>query len=129
MSGSESLYSDLIAFAGLQSLVANTDSPVTYRVYPYQMPQDSTLPAVVYQLIAGSRVLTVADDGGTGVERNVYQITAWGETLDDADSVIEQVRLALKDASRNYVPQSKRETFDPDTRLHGVEYDFSQWYR
>jgi len=129
VSGSESLYSDLIAFPGLQALVANTDSPVTYRIYPYQIPQDSTLPAVVYQLIAGSRILTIADAGGTGVERNVYQITAWGETLDDADSVIEQVRLALKDSSRNYVPQSKRETFDPDTRLHGVEYDFSQWFR
>ena len=129
MSGSESLYSDLIDYAGLQALIANTDSPATYRVYPYQMPQDITLPAVVYQLIGGTRVISLADDGGTGVERNVYQVTAWAETLDSADSVIEQVRLALKNADRNYVPQSKRETFDPETRLHGVEYDFSQWYR
>jgi hypothetical protein len=129
VSGSEALVADITAYAGVQALITNGDSPATYRIYPTLMPQDSTLPVVVYDLITGLRMNTIADAGGTGVEKNVFQVNAWATTLAGAEALAEQVRLALKSAGRNYVPLYKRNDYDGETRLWTVVYDFSQWYR
>ena len=129
MSANTSLYATLAAYAGLQALIGNGDSPVTSRIHPHLMPQDPTLPAVTYQLVAGTRANTLSDAGSTGVERNMYQLVAWATTLSSADAVMDQVRLALKNAAINYVPLSKRESYDSETKLFGVQYDFAQWYR
>jgi hypothetical protein len=125
----ENLYTELTGFAGLQALVANSDSPITYRVYPLLMPQDGTLPAVVYQRIVGTREVTLADSGGSGVERVLFQLTSWATTLDAAHDVAEQVRLALAAAAFEVVVQDNRTGYESDTRLFSFTYDIAMWHR
>jgi len=128
MSSAE-LYSDLISFAGLQALLGNGDSPETYRVYPSVAPQGVETPYLIYQLVSGNRQVPLTDAGGTGVENNLYQLSAFGNTLEIVDDVAEQARLALADSSANeYVPINKREWYETETRLFVVQYDFSQWF-
>lgn len=123
------VYAALTGYAGLTALVNNGDSPLTYRIYPLVMPQDPTVPAVVYQRIVGSRILTMSNAGGSGVERIVFQFTTWSRTMNEAHDVMEQVRLALNAANFAAIPLSNRTTHEPDTRLYGMEYDFSVWHR
>lgn len=129
MSASSTLVTTLKAYAGLQALIGNGDTPETYRVYPLVMPQDATRPNVVYQVIAATRQNTIADAGGTGVERVLFQITAWADTHLAAENVMEQVRLALKADPVSYVPISMDHVYEPQTKLYGVRRDFAQWYR
>ena len=130
MSSAEAeVYTALTSYAGLQTLVTNGDSPETFRIYPLVMPQDETLPAVVYQRIVGNRITTLSDAGGTGVERVVFQFTTWSTTMLEAHDVMEQVRLALVAASFEIVPLSNRSVHEPQTRLFGMEYDFAIWHR
>ncbi len=81
---------------------------------------------MVYQQITGDRVPTLADAGGSGVERITYQITSWATTYLSANAVAEQVRLAMNAATSFTVTSSpeRRDYFEDDTRLYAVEYDF-----
>jgi len=123
------VYTALTGYAGLQALIPTTDSPVQYKVYPILMPQDVTYPAVVYQRIVGTRANLMADGGGSGVERVLFQFTAWATTMLAAYNVMEQVRLALVAASFEVVFQVSRAGHEPDTGLFSFTYDIAVWHR
>ena len=81
------LYHRLTTYAGLASLVSTRVSPVT-------LPQDVSLPAVVFQNI--SLVPAVQEfDGPAALPKARYQITSFGGTLASAKAVAAQVRAAL----------------------------------
>ena len=128
-SAEENVYSELVGFAGLQALVANTDSPVTYKIYPAEQPHDTTMPSVVYARTFGTREVLLSDGGGTGVERVSFRFTAWSKTALEAASVAEQIRLALAAATFHTVVELSRTAFDPDTKLHSFIYDIAVWHR
>ena len=123
------LYSTLSGFAGVQALVNNGDSPQTYRIYPMLMKQDDTRPAIVYQRIVGNRVVLLEGNSGSAPERIVFQITAWAVTMQAATGLIEQARQAFAAATYEVVPLSNRSTFESNTRLFGMQYDFAMWHR
>ena len=84
------LYSYLSNFAGLAALVST-------RIYPRQLPQNSTLPAVVYQRISGPRVHAMGSDPGITYPR--YQFTCHGTTPASAEAVSDQIRRAFQNYS------------------------------
>jgi hypothetical protein len=73
--------------------------------------------------------VTLADSGGSGVERIDFQLTTFAETFEEAYDVMDQVRLALAAASYSVVPLNNRADYEPDTRIYKMEYDFAMWHR
>jgi hypothetical protein len=82
----EAVASHLAGFAGLSSLVAA-------RLYPVQLPQAPTLPAVTYFVTSGDT--KYRHGGSTGFAETFLQIDAWANTYGAAKAVAEQVRLAM----------------------------------
>jgi hypothetical protein len=69
------------------------DTSAENRVFPVLLPQRVAYPALTYQLVAGRHG---ADHGGAdGLREEVYQITAWSPSVDDARALAEEVRTAL----------------------------------
>lgn len=64
------------------------------RIYPIKMPQDSPLPAVVYQRV--SKVRGHAFDGESGDVESRYHISTFAATLAQAMQVSSAVRSSLK---------------------------------
>lgn len=121
MTAEASLYTALTDHAGLTALVSA-------RIYPLVIPPDPTLPAIAYQRIVSTPVETM-DQSGSGVDRVVFQVTAWSTTNAEAHSVIAQVDLAMAAASFAVVTLSVRDDYDYETKLFGVSTDYSTWHR
>ena len=121
MSFSTDLYTRLSSHAGLSALVGD-------RIYPLRLPQNPTLPAVVYQRISGQRLQNL-DRNTDGPQRIRVQLTAWAEDVDTANSVAEQVRLAME-ASTGWraLHALDVEQYEPDTGLYSVVADYQVHY-
>jgi len=64
------------------------------RIYPFgKRPEDGTLPALTYQLVAGPT--THYAHGGPADHIVSYQIDAWAEDPDDAADLAEEVQVLL----------------------------------
>ena len=121
MSFSSDLYARLRGHAGLSALVGD-------GIYPLCLPQNPMLPAVVYQRISGQRVQNLTRDTG-GPQRVRVQITAWAEDVDTANSVAEQVRLAMEAATGwRALHALDVEQYEPDTGLYSVVADYLTHY-
>jgi hypothetical protein len=69
-------------------------SQVGTRVYPVTLPQDVRFPAVRYTIVSNIREWAMTDDTGDVTAR--VQITSWGRTPDEAETVSEGVRAAVQ---------------------------------
>lgn len=67
---------------------------VSTRVYPNLLPQNPTLPALVYQRIDERRENAMGAD--PGVVRARVQVSAWAQTYTAARGAAEEVRKALQ---------------------------------
>jgi len=126
----EAVKAALDAYAPLQALVGNGDSPETYRIHPLLAPQDTAKPYVIFHKVAGERVNTLADAGGTGVERMRYRITCYDTEIKDAQAVMDQVRAALAAAATlSAWHVFETDDYEVDTHLYSVTQDYSIWYK
>lgn len=82
------LYTYLSTHAGLIALTST-------RIYPDDLPQSPTYPAVVFNMISGPRVHAMGSDPGLTYPR--YEFTCWGSTKASARAVALQVIAALQD--------------------------------
>jgi hypothetical protein len=64
------------------------------RVYPERLPQDVTLPALVYQLIR-SEGPTYAHEGDVGLDRIRVQFDCWADTYDGAMALFSELRSLI----------------------------------
>lgn len=76
----------LEATSGVTSLVSK-------RIYPMKMPQNATLPALVYQRIAGPREVT--HSGRAGLARAVFSFSCWAQTYSAAKTLAAAVVAAF----------------------------------
>ena len=99
-------------------------------VYPVRLPDDATYPALVYQQITGPRDYTLTAEAGS--HRTTWQVTAWGESYDDAKTLAGAAADALSawvDDSEEYVTDSvawvasEFDLFDSVSRLYYVPID------
>lgn len=110
------------------------------RVYPNDLPQDITLPAVTYQIVSAPIESTHDEVVGQSLAHATYQIDAWATTYATAAAVARQIHLALH-TFRGAVPgtpmfqvnlclrTSKRPNKDPETGLYWISQDYEIWFQ
>lgn len=121
MSIESSLINVLEGHAGLTALVST-------RIYPDQLPDNPTLPAVVYQ-----RVATMHDkaSGKVPLRRVRFQIDVWSDRRLDTVNVGAQLHDVIDMQSASGIvamfPEDDHDEFDADARLYRRRIDIYAW--
>lgn len=79
------LFSALTADAGIAALIGT-------RVYPVMLPENPTLPALIYKFVGGRSTPTLTT---SGMQRSRLEIDCYGATYDDASALRSAVIAAL----------------------------------
>lgn len=119
------IFSALGQYAGLSALVAT-------RIYPDQAPQGVAKPYVVWQEITDLEVNDMSGSAETGGLHNYrIQVTFWDVNATKSREGGKQVRLAMIDATgfKSLHIDSRAMPFEPETKLYGMQSDFSVWLR
>lgn len=85
----------------------NLSALVADRIYPYKLPQTTTLPAIVYQDI--SNTFTQAHGEASALPFPRYQFTIYAGTVDMLNQVKEALRIRL-DGYKGIMGTSSYET-------------------
>lgn len=85
---------------------ASVAAVVSTRVYPLELPQDATLPAIVYSDLGGPRAHSLAGDSGIGRAR--VQVDMYAATLDAANALAVLVRTCINAAFGVECPEPQR---------------------
>lgn len=113
------LITHLEAHAGLSALVGT-------RIYPQILPQNGTLPAVVYQLISRTGVDTRTEAAGLVVNR--WQFAVNGRTYAVTVSTMAQLKLALESFASSD-PRVDHLFLDTERDDTEPEFDENNYYR
>lgn len=117
------IYTRSQAHAGLSALIST-------RLYFHELPQNATLPAVMYARVHSERPSCMGDDAGLARVR--MQFDAYASTAKAARGVIEQLRDCFQRWSNTsgtvvqdtYVLSEADLGPDPDTREYHSTIDF-----
>ena len=126
MSFEEGLFFYLDNHAGLSMEVDD-------RIYPSVLPQEPTLPAVVYHRISTPREFELEN---SLLPHPRFQFDCWAEDFERAKAVQEQVRLALdlyKGLMGDYTVQTviiedEMDTYEPERGLWRSMVEAVIWY-
>ena len=100
------------------------------RIYNLVMADTQNKPTAVVQKVAQTRVNTMADSGGSGVENARSRITIYAKTISEAETQQEYCRKALMETEAlKATPLMNLDDFDDGTKLYQVIVDYSIWYR
>lgn len=91
------LYAHLTSVAGLAGLVGD-------RIYPVQLPQDTTLPAVTYLRVSTAPVQH-RDNATPTYSRARFQLDGWADSFDGNVALRRQLRLALGTFQQDTAPR------------------------
>lgn len=130
MSIETSLRTALINDTDVAALVANSDSPATYRIYPLRIAQGATLPAITYQRISGPREYMLS--GPTGRVRPRFQVDCWAGSYSIVKDLASKVRSALNglngsmgdDTVHGIELESERDGYEEETEYRRVILEF-----
>lgn len=120
----EQLRTYLLADATIAGLVGT-------RIYPAKLPQDPTMPAIMYQYIDGNS--DISTDGPTGLATSTVQVDCWGASYSQMDALYEAVRLRLNgyaggDEVQGVFLVRKRDLYDDEAELFRRTADWSIHY-
>jgi hypothetical protein len=105
-------------FDALKDLVAN-------RCYPLMMPQNPTLPAIVYSRQASTPQYRL--EGGSSLSQIRMEIDCYANTYEDAKSLASEVRSAMELAAFKGTMIFDADFYEPDVKLYRVVLDFYVW--
>ena len=125
---------------GIYYLLKNTVAVaaiVGTRIYPLNLPQDPTLPALTYQLITPMSI--IAHDGKSGTAQCRYQITGFASDPDAVRDLIEEVRICMDGYKgtiggadtivvQAMLPDGGYENDDPESGRYMRARDYMIWY-
>lgn len=124
----EVIYTKLTGYAALSALIGA-------RVYPGQLPQRPTLPAICYARVSTTAVQTRDNAGRAGLERPRYQFDCWATTRKEARQVAAELRYALATFPQSSNPrvdvallQNDFDDYEPDTDRHRAIVDVFIWH-
>lgn len=122
MSVQSDIFTALGNYAGLSAMVG-------VRIYPDVADQEAITPRLVWQEIAG--IPQNGLDGHNSLDNYRIQVTSWATKGTTARNVDEQVRLAMAAATafKSICVDVRSLGFEPETKLYGVQSDFSVWWR
>lgn len=110
------LYSQLTGTSGVAALAGT-------RVYPLNLPQTPTLPAISYQ-----RVSNTEQNGTSTLRTTRYQVDCWAESYSAVQSLASAVKGALEEWTSG--PSVKMtevineiDDYEPDSALYRVSID------
>ena len=83
----DNVIASLLNVAAVTAIVGN-------RLARQRLPQNSTYPAAVYELISATPVLPITANAGANITRAIVQINCLARKLDDMDALVEAVRVA-----------------------------------
>jgi hypothetical protein len=90
------------------------------RIYPARMPQNTVMPALVYQTISGNELTPIDAQAGYQVMRTRIQVTAMAKNYQEVKNALEAVRKACLYQSGviggYQVLSITRDTVGPDLR-------------
>jgi len=122
VAASQAIYTQLNSHLGLLTLIAG-------NLHNTVLPQKPVLPAAVFSSVGTSRVGTLSDAGGAGVENLRIRVSSWGATHMDSLLVAEQVRLAMTTATTfEAVHIFETEQFEDAQKQYRVISDYSVWF-
>jgi hypothetical protein len=120
------------------SASANLTNIIEDRIYPITVPQNSKLPAVVYQQVTGQRVHAMIRDPGLAYPR--YQLTTLSTDYDQNYNIAKYTRQALQDYSGStggvtiqrafFDNEYEFESFDEESKLitYHIVQDYIIWW-
>lgn len=128
------LHSYLLANSGVASEIGT-------RLYPEILPQNPTLPAIVYTSISEQEE-ELMDATSAGFMGRLVQFTAWARTAIDAEQAIQSIKDALRtlavDNGESPVPtigilrganvENVRSGIDTTTGFYRRDADFRIWH-
>jgi hypothetical protein len=105
---------------------ATVAAKVGVRIYPLTVPQNSPLPVITYQRVAGNHIHTLT--GFAKLENAQINISAWGANYDTVKEIAEDVHVAMDGAAAfNAILKNDMDGYDVDTGLYFVSQEFSCW--
>lgn len=111
------------------------------RIYPSQLPQGATFPAIKYFQVSDPPEHT--HDGRSILRHPRFQLDCWDEDREDHDGYLGAKQLAGQvieavDGYRGLIgsatcyaifQENAQDNFDPDTNRHWVSVDIEVWHK
>jgi hypothetical protein len=107
-------------FDSLKTLTSN-------RVYPLVMPQNATMPAIVYTRIANNPQNVL--EGGATLDQIRFQVDTYAITFFAARLLAAQVRSAMENAGFKATLQTEQDFFEVEVNYYRVSQDYYVWER
>lgn len=100
-------------------------SYVGNRIYPIELPQGSSVPAIVY--ITNDMMPINSLDGESGLDSGLIEITCWAKTYMTAHLMAAAVRSAFQESGLGVTTDNLQDTQDEETRNYGVIMTMKAW--
>lgn len=109
------------------------------RIYPEELPEVATIPAMTYRLISAPAVMDLSEGAGTALVIYRFQFDVYGATVSTANAVAAALFTALHgykgtitSGANTYVIQKcvridKRDEKEPETGLYRRSQDYEIW--
>jgi hypothetical protein len=108
--------------------ILSEDSSVTdivsSRIYPIEIPQGGSVPAIVY-VTDITPVKSLA--GESGLDNGIVEITCWAKDYKTVHLLASAVRSAFIESGIGVVTGNMQDTIDEETRNYGVIINMSAW--
>ena len=98
---------------------------VSTRIYPIELPQGVTIPAIVYSIpdITPEKSL----NGESGLDHGIVEITCWAKDYTTVHLLAAAVRSAFIASGIGVLTGNMQDTRDDETRAYGVIMNMSAW--
>lgn len=129
---------------GLRTLLlgdSNITAIIGTRLYPIQLPQKPTLPALTYFRVSGEEQASNSGSQDYGWAR--FQIDAWAETFNEAETLANLVKERLHGFSgtvsnsdspplswvfQGIFAMTMRDFYEPEPKQYRVSRDYMMWF-
>lgn len=109
------------------SIYSSIKTLASGRVYPMILPENVSMPAIVYQRISSDPIKSL--DGESGIDYVRIQISTWGASYKSAKETSAAVRSALNASSMKITIDNETDDYDPETKHYRVISDFLVWQK
>lgn len=120
MSPGEAVLQALVDAQGVTVLVGR-------RIYPVQLPEKATFPAVVVTGVSQVPESTFTSTPADEISGSRVQVDVYAKQYDDAHQIAEAIEDVLCAPPIGGIKLDSRELFETNTRLARVNVDFSIW--
>ena len=109
-----------------ESLFTALSSLAGGRVYPMIAPDSPTKPFIIYQNIANTPEVTLAN--GVPINNTRMQIDCYDKTYAAVKALAAAVQAALVAAPFTNIPLMNQDLYEQEVKLYRVQLDYSLWF-